>query len=538
MFQNENINYKTLDVVIVGAGFAGMYMLYKLRQLDLKVEILERASDVGGTWYWNRYPGARCDIESIEYSYSFSEELQQDWVWSNRYSDQSEILSYASHVADRFDLRKDINFYTSVKSANYNSDLKKWEIITDCNKKYFAKFCIMATGTLSSIKEPDFNGLNKFEGDWYVTGRWPHDGVDLKGKNIAIIGTGSSAVQSIPVIAEEAKKLTVFQRTPNYSIPANNRPLSKDEIIKSKSNYSEIREKARYTRAGVGYNQYAEKKILDLTEDERIEELNKRWGIGGQEVFLSGFTDVGSEQEANDFAAEFVRLKIREIVKDPTTAEILTPQNTIGCKRLCADTNYFETYNRENVELIDINSSPITTITQEGLSTSEKKYNFDIIIFATGFDAMTGALLSIDITGKDNIKLSDKWKDGPRSYLGLCIQGFPNFFTITGPGSPSVLTNMMVAIEQHVEWIYECIKKLNISNKKEIEAAIYAENNWMDHVEEVASNTLRYSCNSWYVGANVPGKKRVFMPYIGGQDVYRKKCIDISNNDYEGFLIN
>ena len=316
-----------------------MYMLYKLRQLDLKVEILERASDVGGTWYWNRYPGARCDIESIEYSYSFSEELQQDWVWSNRYSDQTEILSYAGHVADRFNLRKDINFDLSVDSARYDENSKKWEIITDSKQKFTASFCVMATGTLSSIKDPDFDGLDSFEGDWYLTGKWPHSGVDFTNKKVAIIGTGSSAVQSIPVIAKQAKDLKVFQRTPNYSIPAENRPLTEKEIIRAKSSYSDIRNKARYTRAGISYNQYDEKKLLDLSEAERINELNKRWQIGGQEVFLSGFTDVAVEQEANDLAAEFVRHKIHEIVKDPKTANLLSPKNTIGCKRLCADTN-------------------------------------------------------------------------------------------------------------------------------------------------------------------------------------------------------
>ena len=534
----KKVENKKLDVVIVGAGFAGMYMLYKLRRLNLKVEIIERASDVGGTWYWNRYPGARCDIESIEYSYSFSEELQQDWVWSNRYSDQSEILSYAGHVADRFNLRKDINFDLSVNSARYDDNSKKWEIITDSNQKFTASFCVMATGTLSSIKDPDFDGLDSFEGDWYLTGKWPHSGVDFTNKKVAIIGTGSSAVQSIPVIAKQAKELKVFQRTPNYSIPAKNRPLTKKEIIRAKSSYSDIRNKARYTRAGISYNQYDEKKLLDLSEEERINELNKRWQIGGQEVFLSGFTDVAVEQEANDLAAEFVRLKIHEIVKDTKTANLLSPKNTIGCKRLCADTNYFETYNRKNVELLDINVDPITSITKNGISTKEKEFKFDVIIFATGFDAMTGALLSIDITGKDNIKLSEKWIDGPRSYLGLSINGFPNLFTITGPGSPSVLTNMMVAIEQHVEWIYDCIHKLTTSKNNQIEATISAENDWMNHVEDVASNTLRYSCNSWYVGANVPGKKRVFMPYIGGQDIYRNKCKEISNNNYQGFVIS
>ena len=527
---------KNPQVIIVGSGFAGLYMLYKLREINIDAIVLEKASGVGGTWFWNRYPGARCDIESIEYSYSFSEDLQQEWNWSNRYSDQSEILDYLNHVADRFDLRKDIVFNSTVLSATYNESSKEWEIKTDSHS-YKSKFCVMATGTLSSIKEPDFIGLNQFQGDWYITGKWPHEGVDFKNKKVGIIGTGSSAVQSIPVIAKTAEHLTVFQRSPNYSIPANNKPLSKKEIINAKSNYSQIRKNAKYTRAGIGYNQFEEKKILDFSKDFINAELSRRWDIGGQEIFTAGFTDVGVEPDANKIAADFVRSKIKEIVKDSVTADLLSPKDSIGCKRLCADTNYFETYNLKNVELIDINSTPIESITKNGLCTNTKEYDFDILIFATGFDAMTGALLSIDISGKNNIKLKDKWKDGPRSYLGISISDFPNLFTVTGPGSPSVLTNMIVAIEQHIEWIFDCINYLNKTNKYEIEANIKYENQWMEHIEEVASNTLRYTCNSWYVGANVPGKKRVFMPYAGGFGKYREKCDEVAKNNYEGFKI-
>ena len=533
----KNQKISNVDVIIVGAGFAGMYILHKLIKLNLNVLVLEKASDVGGTWYWNRYPGARCDIESLEYSYSFSEDLQQEWNWSHRYSDQSEILEYANHVAEKFDLKRNIEFNTEVKSATYEKTSKNWKIITTSSKEYISNFCVMATGTLSSIKEPDFKGLDKFKGDFYVTGRWPHEEVDFTNKKVGIIGTGSSGVQSIPVIAKKADHLTVFQRSPNYSIPAKNRPLTQKEILDTKSNYSEIREKARYTRAGIGYNQFEEQKILDLSSEVINKEFDKRWEIGGQEIFTAGFTDVGIDQKANGKAADFVKAKIKEIVKDKDTAELLSPKDAIGCKRLCADSNYFETYNRSNVDLIDINSSPIESITEKGLTTSKEEFLFDIIIFATGFDAMTGALLSIDISGKDNIKLSEKWKEGPKSYLGLSIHGFPNFFTVTGPGSPSVLTNMMVAIEQHVEWIYDCIKYLYDINKKEIEADLEAENNWMEHVGDVADATLRDTCNSWYVGANVPGKKRVFMPYVGGFGNYRKKCDEIAEKKYLGFSI-
>ena len=526
-----NQHNEELDVIIVGAGFSGLYMLYKMRKMNLKALIIERASDAGGTWFWNRYPGARCDIESIEYSYSFSDELQQEWNWSNRYSDQSEILEYINYVVKKFNLKENIVFNTSVKSATFDENLKNWILETD-SKSYSSKFCVMATGTLSSIKQPNFDGLENFKGDWYVTGEWPHEKIDFTSKKVAIIGTGSSAVQSIPVIAEEAKNLTVFQRSPNYTIPANNRPLTEKELSNAKSNYDQIREKAKYTRAGIGYNQFEERKLLDLSSKEIKKELSNRWKIGGQEIFTAGFTDVGVNVEANKIVADFVKSKIKEIVKDPNVAELLSPEDAIGCKRLCADTNYFETYNRENVELIDLNSNPINSITENGILTNDKEFKFDSIIFATGFDAMTGALQAIDITGKNGKKLKQVWKDGPKSFLGLLINGFPNLFTITGPGSPSVLTNMMVAIEQHVEWISDCINFLSKSNLNEVEADELFQIEWMDHIEEVAKNTLRYTCNSWYVGANVPGKKRVFMPYAGGFGKYREKCDEIAENNY------
>ena len=526
-----NHHNEELDVIIVGAGFSGLYMLYKIRKMNLKALIIERASDAGGTWFWNRYPGARCDIESIEYSYSFSDELQQEWNWSNRYSDQSEILEYINYVVKKFNLKENIVFNTSVKSAKFDEKLKNWIVETD-SKSYSSKFCVMATGTLSSIKQPNFDGLENFKGDWYVTGEWPHEKLDFTSKKVAIIGTGSSAVQSIPVIAQEAKNLTVFQRSPNYTIPANNRPLTEKELSNAKSSYDQIREKAKYTRAGIGYNQFDERKLLDLSSEEIKKELNNRWKMGGQEIFTAGFTDVGVSLEANKIVADFVKSKIREIVKDPNVAKLLSPEDAIGCKRLCADTNYFETYNRENVELIDLNSNPINSITENGILTKNKEFKFDTIIFATGFDAMTGALQAIDITGKNGKKLKQVWKDGPKSFLGLLINGFPNLFTVTGPGSPSVLTNMMVAIEQHVEWISDCINFLSKSNLNEVEADELFQIEWMNHIEEVAKNTLRYTCNSWYVGANVPGKKRVFMPYAGGFGKYREKCDEIAENNY------
>ncbi|MEC9278292.1 MAG: NAD(P)/FAD-dependent oxidoreductase [Chloroflexota bacterium] len=526
-----------LDALIVGTGFAGMYMLYRLRSLGLKVLAVDEASGVGGTWYWNRYPGARCDVESMEYSYSFSEELQQEWEWSDRYSVQPEILEYANHVADKFNLRSLIRFNSRITSAHYDEDYQSWDITTEGGEIYKAKYCVMATGTLSSVNNPKFDGWESFQGDWYVTGRWPHSNVDFAGKTVGIIGTGSSAVQAIPVIAGQAKHLTVFQRTPNYSIPANNRPLDSQEVSKFKRDYSSTREKARQNRAGIASMVVGNKSVLEVTEEERVRELEKRWAEGGTN-FLAAFNDIGIDEGSNEIVAEFVRSKIRKTVKDPATAALLAPTNTIGCKRLCADTDYYETYNRPNVTLLDVNKTPIVKIVERGVETTEAIYNFDVIIYAIGFDAMTGALLSIDIAGRSGLSLKDKWSEGPKAYLGLTIEGFPNMFTITGPGSPSVLSNMMTSIEQHVDWISRCIDYMEKSGKNEIEALPDFENDWIDHVEETASETLRYSCNSWYVGANIPGKRRIFMPYSGGFDRYTKKCNEVAARGYEGFQLS
>ncbi len=536
-----------LHVLVVGAGFAGMYILKMLKDAGYNVLVVEEADGVGGTWYWNRYPGARCDVPSLEYSYGFSDDLQQEWEWSSKYSTQPEILEYANHVANRFDLKRYIRFGQRVMSATYLEETKSWYVVTSSGNQFESKYCIMATGSISAINKPKFAGLDSFKGDWYLTGRWPHENVDLSGKSVGIIGTGSTGVQTIPMIAEKAKQLTVFQRTANYSIPARNRSLGPEEVKEIKSNYGAVRERQRQTKAGImvrieeDFDNYMTvnpgmKSALEVSEDERAKEYQQRWEKGFH-GFLAGYTDIGLNENANETAAEFVRSKIRETVKDPATAEILSPKDTIGCKRLCADTNYFETYNKENVSLIDLNQTPIETLVPEGIKTSEKVFELDVVIFATGFDALTGALTSIDISGKEGRKLADKWADGPRSFLGLAVEGFPNMFTITGPGSPAVLGNVLMAIEQHVEWVFQCINDTESSGKTEIEADMIAEDEWMDHVEDLASETLRYSCNSWYVGANVPGKKRVFMPYTGGYDVYRKRCKDIADHGYAGFIL-
>ena len=525
-----------LDVVVVGAGFAGMYMLYRLREQGLNVLVLDEASEVGGTWYWNRYPGARCDVESMEYSYSFSDELQQEWEWSDRFSTQPEILEYANHVADRFDLRKNIKFDSRVESMTF-SDNQTWVIETVSGEVYRSRYCVMATGTLSSINEPKFDGVDAFGGDWYVTGRWPHKTVDFTGKRVGIIGTGSSAVQAIPVIASQAEELTVFQRTPNYSIPARNRPLTGEEVYEIKSNYSDVRDRARGNRAGIASMIVGNRGVFDVGDDERSDEFERRWEEGGTN-FLAAFNDIGLDSDSNMTVADFVRSKIKDVVKDPKMANLLSPTNTIGCKRLCADTNYYETYNRDNVFLVDVNENPIERIVEKGVKTTNKTYEFDIIIYAIGFDAMTGALLSIDIKGKSDSTLREKWSEGPRTFLGLCTQGFPNMFMITGPGSPSVLSNMMTSIEQHVDWVSDCLSYMYSSKRNTIEASLESENHWMDHVEEVADDTLRYSCNSWYVGANIPGKKRVFLPYAGGFPQYAKTCNEVAANGYEGFSVS
>ncbi|MEZ5854850.1 MAG: NAD(P)/FAD-dependent oxidoreductase [Hyphomicrobiaceae bacterium] len=526
----------TLDAIIVGAGFAGMYMLHRLRQLGLATHVLEAATGVGGTWYWNRYPGARCDTESMQYSYSFSQELQQEWSWSERYAAQPEILRYANHVADRFDLRRDITFNTRVESAIFDADANRWVVRTDNGDVFRARFCIMATGCLSTAREPEIKGRETFKGATYHTGHWPHGGVDLTGLDVAVIGTGSSAIQAIPVIARDARHVTVFQRTPNYSIPARNRPMTDDYEQDWKNNYPERRARARESRNGILSN-FNDVSALAVTETERQSQYHARWLTGGT-TFMAAFNDLATSKAANDTAAEFVRNRIRATVKDAAVAELLAPKDyPIGTKRICADTDYFETYNRPNVSLVDIKKAPIAEITPDGLVAGGEAYTFDAIVFATGFDAMTGTLARIDIRGRNAIALKDKWEAGPRTYLGLMSAGFPNLFMITGPGSPSVLSNMMVSIEQHVEWLTDCLAHMGQHQQRVIEPTESAEDNWVTHVNELASKTLYPSAASWYMGANIPGKPRVFMPYIGGVGRYRQHCAVVAASGYDGFVM-
>jgi cyclohexanone monooxygenase len=524
------------DAVVVGAGFAGLYMLHRLRALGFSAKVYEAAAGLGGTWYWNRYPGARCDVESLEYSYSFSKELEQEWEWTERYATQPEILRYLNHVAERFDLKRDIQFETRVTAAIFDEPAGRWTIHTDRGDQVSAQFCIMATGCLSAAKIPDFKGRDSFLGKTYHTGHWPHEEVDFTGQRVGVIGTGSSGIQSIPMIARQAAHLFVFQRTPNFSVPAHNVPLAPEVKADWKANSADYRQEARQGSFGILF-EHNEKPALEATPEERQREYEKRWQRGGA-CMLGAFADLIVNQEANDTASEFIRSKIREIVRDPAVAGKLLPRDhPLGTKRLCLDTGYYATFNRANVTLVDVRPTPIEEITPTGLRTSDAEYTLDSIVFATGFDAMTGALSNIDIRGRGGAALSQKWSAGPRAYLGLMVAGFPNLFTITGPGSPSVLSNMALSIEQHVDWIAGCLDYLRRHELAGIEATADAENAWVEHVHEVGNATLFPLANSWYMGSNIPGKPRVFMPYIGGVGAYRQKCDEVAANGYEGFAL-
>ncbi len=533
-----------IDALVVGAGFAGLYMLHRLRGLGLSVRVIEAGGDVGGTWFWNRYPGARCDVPSIEYSYSFSEELQQEWDWPEVMAAQPEILSYARHVAERFDLRRDIQFDTRVAEAHYDEASRRWHIGTDTRESFTARFCIMATGCLSVTNTPVIEGAEDFAGGVYHTGQWPHEGVDFSGVRVGIIGTGSSGVQAIPVIAEQAAHLTVFQRTPVYTMPAYNRPLSAEYWKDVREHYAEIRKAERESFVGiVGYgfgiggaaNTTPTQSILETTEEERLAALEEE-GFSA----LRRYTDVNTDLEANEIGCEMYREQVRRIVDDPVTAEGLMPRGyPLFCKRPVIDTDYYAAFNRDDVTLVDLRRGGIERVTETGILTEQGHFEFDALVYATGFDAMTGALLRIDIRGRDGVSLRERWAAGPRTYLGLQVHGFPHLFTITGPGSPSVLSNMMVSIEQHVDWITDCISHMDRHQLRAIEPTPQAVEAWIAHVNEVAQGTMftAPSCNSWYLGANIPGKPRIFMPYVGGVGNYRRKCDEVVANDYEGFTL-
>ena len=527
------------DALVIGAGFSGLYQLLCLRdRLGLSVQVLEAGGGVGGTWYWNRYPGARCDSESHSYCYSFSEELTREWEWSERYPGPPEILRYLNHVADRFDLRRDIRFNTRVKSAHYDQTSNLWRVTTDAGETLTAQFLITAVGCLSSANIPNIPGLDTFEGRWYHTGQWPHEGVDFSGKRVGMIGTGSTGIQAAPVIAETAAHLTVFQRTANYSVPARNGPLTPEFKRYVKENAAKIRQ---VMHASVNGHPWLidDRLAVKTPPQERQALYEASWQTGGLR-FRAAFRDLLIDKAANDTAVTFIRNKIREIVKDPATAAKLSDfDHPYASKRPPIDTDYFETFNRDNVALVDVRAAPIEQITPRGIRTRDAEYPLDIIVFATGFDGMTGSLLRIDIRGRDGLPLAKQWAAGPRNYLGLQVAGFPNLFTVTGPGSPSVLCNMPVAIEQHVEWITDCIAHMRNHGLKRIEPSDEAQDSWVAQVNAAANATLLPQAkHSWYLGANIPGKPRVFMPYAGGMAHYRKICADVAAKNYEGFRLS
>ncbi|WP_138418622.1 flavin-containing monooxygenase [Aquibacillus sediminis] len=526
------------DVVVVGAGFSGLYMLHRLREAGYSTRVYELADDVGGTWYWNRYPGARCDVESVFYNYTFSVEILNEWTWSARYAEQPEILRYINFVADKLDLRRDIQFNTRIESAHYDEATNRWNITTDEGTPVSAKYFITAVGCLSASNVPHFKGLENFEGEWYHTGRWPHEKVDFEGKHVGVIGTGSSGIQSIPAIAKEAKHLTVFQRTPQYSTPAHNKPYDPDRLKQIRENFDEVKEEMRYSLTGMP-GAPRDRSALDDSPEERQRVFEAAWEKGGLMNLSYTYNDINVNAEANETLASFIRSKIREIVKDPEVAAKLMPDFYYATKRPIIDTDYFETYNRDNVSLVSVKNAPIEEITSTGIRTTEKEYELDMIVFATGFDAMTGPLFKMDIRGKDGVSLQEKWDDGAqlKTYLGLATTGFPNMFMITGPESPSVLSNMMVSIEQHVEWISECIEYMEKNGAQTIEANVEAEDDWSSHCREVAEATLFTKTDSWYMGANIEGKPRGFQIYLGGVGPYRQICDDVAAKGYEGFSL-
>src|ERR1700732_4222767 len=536
--KGHSTHAESYDIVVVGAGFAGMYMLHRLRGLGLSVRVYEQGGDVGGTWYWNRYPGARCDVESMQYSYSFSDELQQQWNWSERYAPQPEILRYANHVADRFDLRPDIALNTRVDRADFDERANTWEVATSDGRTVTAKYVVLATGCLSNARVPDIKGLPDFKGKVYHTGHWPHEPVDFTGSRVGVIGTGASAIQSVPVIAGQARHLTVFQRTANFSIPAHNAELTAEEREAFRKNYPEIRRFAREEARNGIYAELPDRGALDDADHARRVKFEQRWAHGGL-TFLLAYNNPIPDKAANETAARFVREKIADIVRDPETAKRLQPDDhPIGSKRICVDTEYYATFNRPNVTLVDIKSDPIQEILPNAVRTRTKDHEIDALVLATGFDAMTGSVARIELRGRGGKMLNQKWAEGPRTYLGLMSEGFPNLFIITGPGTPSCLSNMIVSIEQHVDWITDCIAFMRGRGLETMEASQKAEDQWVAHVNEVAQLTLYPQANSWYMGANIPGKPRIFMPYIGGVGVYRRICNEVVAKGYEGFVMS
>ncbi|MDA3039254.1 MAG: NAD(P)/FAD-dependent oxidoreductase [Actinomycetota bacterium] len=530
---------REVDAVVIGAGFSGLYMNYRLRDtMGLDVAVIEAGSGVGGTWYWNRYPGARCDSESYMYCFAFDKDLMQEWDWSSKYPEQPEILRYLSHVADRFDLRRNIQFDTRVTAAHFDEDANRWTVKTDQGETIRCSYLITGIGCLSAGQIPNFPGRDTFGGEAYHTGAWPHEGVDFTGKRVAVIGTGSSGVQSIPVIAKQADRLFVFQRTAQYAIPARHGTVDRAVLDEVKLDYDAIYDKARWSLGGFPYD-IVDRSVYSVDDEEREKIFEQAWQEGGFRFVFNSFSDLRLSVEGSEMAAEFIRRKIRETVHDPAVADKLVPtDHPFGSKRTLIDTDYFETYNRPNVTLVDLKAEPLAEITPTGVRTEAGDYDVDIIVYATGFDAMTGPFARMDIRGAGGERLVDKWAAGPLTYLGLMVAGFPNLFMVTGPGSPSVLTNMPIAIEQHVDLVANTIAHLSQRGLDRIEPDPAAETAWVEHVNELAKPTMFMHANSWYLGANIPGKPRVFMPYAGGMSTYRTRCNEVVANGYEGFVLS
>ncbi|MFE7392801.1 flavin-containing monooxygenase [Streptomyces sp. NPDC057582] len=527
--------HESVDVVVVGAGVTGLYAVHRLRGLGYSVRGFEHGDDVGGVWYWNRYPGARCDVESVDYSYSFDESLQQEWDWSEKYATQPEIMRYLCHVADRFDIRRSYTFSTSVTSAELDEETLRWTVRTDGGEVLSARFCVFAVGCLSSTHRPGIPGVDRFAGATYHTGEWPHEGVDFTGLRVGVIGTGSSGIQSIPLIAGQAAHLTVFQRSANYSIPAGNKPLDEAARREQKAGYAERRRLARLSGGGSPHMAHPDR-TLEVSEEERRAAFEKRWELGGV-LYSKTFPDQLTDRAANDAARTFWEEKVRARIDDPAVADLLVPtDHPIGTKRIVTDSDYYETYNRDNVRLVGLRGNAIERIDERGIGLADGEHvGLDAIVFATGFDAMTGAVDRIEVRGRGGRLLKDAWRGGPRTYLGLGVNGFPNFFNLTGPGSPSVLANVVLAGEQHGEWLADCLRHLDDHGYAAIEATEQAVESWVTECHDRAAATLMMSANSWYLGANIPGKPRVFMPFVGGFGVYGQIIADVADSGYKGF---
>jgi len=538
MTETSSARPAKVDAVIVGAGFSGLYALYRLRGLGYSTRVFDAAHDVGGTWYWNRYPGARCDSESHYYCYSFSEEIRREWKWSCRYPAQPEILAYLNYVADKLDLRKDIEFGTRVTSGTYDESRHVWLVTTDRGETIEARYLITGVGNTSTPANPSYPGLETFKGEVYHTALWPHEGVDFTGKRVGLVGTGSSGIQCTPLIAEQADHLTVFQRTASYSVPARNHELTDDMRREQIEMFAEWRKLVLASPIGMSFP-VPTKSAMEDTPEQRKAVLDKLWEVGGFRFMFTGYNDVITNPETNQLFVDYITAKIKETVKDAAKADVLCRFNhPAATKRPPLDTNYFETFNRDNVSIVDIRSDPVGSATEDGLTlTSGDHYKLDAIVFATGFDTVTGTLLKMNLTGKGGRTLADKWQDGPRAYLGLCPEGFPNLFMITGPGTPGTLTNFPGCIEQNVDWIAGVLEHMRAAGATEFEASAEAETQWVQDIIDAADQTLYPTVDSWYMNSNLPGKPRVFTAYLNGMPSYTAVCDEVANSGYKGFAL-